>query len=271
MSTGTGIGLTGPACGRCGYNTTGLTSLTCPECGSDLRAVGIVTAAASRRLTFPLAAAVFTLMWIFAGVLLPGVMGHIVPTPKRHSSEVVLEQPRSAAYAGVDVYGTGTSWGDERPPMSVVIALRPKPGSPPRGVGPMNVNPETGSYAYLDPTPKQVSAERGLQGEAVAQWLEAAGLDATDPRLQSEANRIAAAARHAGRRPVTSADLGGGAARRSVGNDPHFGSISYAAGYSPEPLAWLIIPLLALHVVAWWAGVRYLWRTIRDPAAHTSA
>ncbi len=36
---GSGSGL---ACGKCGYATHGLTSLDCPECGSDLREVGIV-------------------------------------------------------------------------------------------------------------------------------------------------------------------------------------------------------------------------------------
>jgi class 3 adenylate cyclase/predicted RNA-binding Zn-ribbon protein involved in translation (DUF1610 family) len=30
-----------PTCGRCGYNVTGLSTFTCPECGSDLREVGI--------------------------------------------------------------------------------------------------------------------------------------------------------------------------------------------------------------------------------------
>src|SRR5688572_15999719 len=29
-------------CGHCGYAVTGLTTFTCPECGSDLREVGIV-------------------------------------------------------------------------------------------------------------------------------------------------------------------------------------------------------------------------------------
>ncbi len=29
-------------CGRCGYIVHGLTTFTCPECGSDLREVGIV-------------------------------------------------------------------------------------------------------------------------------------------------------------------------------------------------------------------------------------
>lgn len=31
-------------CGQCGYRVTGLTTFNCPECGGDLRAVGINTA-----------------------------------------------------------------------------------------------------------------------------------------------------------------------------------------------------------------------------------
>lgn len=31
-----------PGCGRCGYPARGLPSFTCPECGSDLREVGII-------------------------------------------------------------------------------------------------------------------------------------------------------------------------------------------------------------------------------------
>ncbi len=30
-----------PSCGKCGYASRGLTTFTCPECGSDLREVGI--------------------------------------------------------------------------------------------------------------------------------------------------------------------------------------------------------------------------------------
>jgi hypothetical protein len=32
-----------PSCGKCGYLVKGLTGLTCPECGSDLREVGITS------------------------------------------------------------------------------------------------------------------------------------------------------------------------------------------------------------------------------------
>ena len=38
-----------PTCGKCGYIVKGLTTFTCPECGSDLREVGIISAAAPPR------------------------------------------------------------------------------------------------------------------------------------------------------------------------------------------------------------------------------
>jgi len=37
-----------PKCGQCGYSVTGLTTMVCPECGSDLREVGIVPPMKSR-------------------------------------------------------------------------------------------------------------------------------------------------------------------------------------------------------------------------------
>jgi len=37
-----------PKCGQCGYFVTALTTMICPECGSDLRAVGIVAPMTSR-------------------------------------------------------------------------------------------------------------------------------------------------------------------------------------------------------------------------------
>jgi hypothetical protein len=40
-------GAAGPSCGRCGYGVTGLPSAVCPECGSDLRDVGVVASGAA--------------------------------------------------------------------------------------------------------------------------------------------------------------------------------------------------------------------------------
>ena len=43
-------GPTEPSCGNCGYLVHGLTTFTCPECGSDLREVGIVTEGFTKRM-----------------------------------------------------------------------------------------------------------------------------------------------------------------------------------------------------------------------------
>jgi hypothetical protein len=42
--------VTVPSCRACGYAVKGLPSFTCPECGSDLREVGIDTPGAGREL-----------------------------------------------------------------------------------------------------------------------------------------------------------------------------------------------------------------------------
>src|SRR4051812_24607510 len=68
-----------PSCGRCGYLVKGLTTFTCPECGSDLREVGIVrrpTGADGRPLPRSRAAIFFrTVGWqlaLVAGVVAVG-------------------------------------------------------------------------------------------------------------------------------------------------------------------------------------------------------
>jgi hypothetical protein len=255
-----------PACGRCGYNTTGLASLRCPECGSDLRAVGIVTPATPpRRVYFATAAPLFSALWFFSALLASSVVERVVPAPRRCTVLTGLDQPHSGAYAGVDVYANGMAWGDERPAMSVGLSLRSRPGAQLRGIGALKVDPEAGSYSYLDTTPKNVSAASGFSGEVVKQWLAAAGVDTSDPRVRAEANRIAAAARRAGRRPATVTDLAGSS--RSVGNDPHFIAISRSVSLAPVRLTWLPIPLLAAGVAVWLAGLAYLWQMTRDPTS----
>jgi hypothetical protein len=42
LATGKGKRVTEPSCGNCGYATRGISTLNCPECGADLKEVGIV-------------------------------------------------------------------------------------------------------------------------------------------------------------------------------------------------------------------------------------
>src|SRR5688500_17834237 len=77
-------GPTDPICGKCSYQVRGLTRFTCPECGSDVREVGIISAAAPARARHGLG-----LGWkLFAFIGPWGVFG-IMLARLRHSEEIV--------------------------------------------------------------------------------------------------------------------------------------------------------------------------------------
>ena len=68
----------GPHCGSCGYSTHGLAGLTCPECGSDLREVGIVVPRAVGNLSgWMLAAILGTLLVCILAATVVVVLGVI--------------------------------------------------------------------------------------------------------------------------------------------------------------------------------------------------
>src|SRR5262249_12166035 len=54
--------VTEPVCGKCGYCVIGLTTMTCPECGSDLRMVGIITPGQTRPWSLKMRVAMWTLI-----------------------------------------------------------------------------------------------------------------------------------------------------------------------------------------------------------------
>lgn len=62
-----------PACGKCGYPARGISTFECPECGADLREVGIVTpgqgAVVGSGCVLPAAFSIVVL--VFSGIMLP--------------------------------------------------------------------------------------------------------------------------------------------------------------------------------------------------------
>ena len=62
----------GGTCGKCGYAVRGLTTFNCPECGSDLREVGI-TLTQRRGIISIIIVSVLVLMMLLlcAGLLMP--------------------------------------------------------------------------------------------------------------------------------------------------------------------------------------------------------
>ena len=99
-----------PACGRCGYFVTGLSGTVCPECGSDLRAVGVVAPGDARQAPTRFRLAVLTLL-LPLPIVLSWQLVHPV-LPKRHStmSIITLSQPASGAYRQIRIEASGQRW-----------------------------------------------------------------------------------------------------------------------------------------------------------------
>src|SRR5580693_8618461 len=85
-----------PSCGHCGYCVRGITSLTCPECGSDLREVGIL----APNMRVPMSKHVRALVLIVA-LPLPAflvswlLLSTVLPFSVRHKEdrEIVCQAP----------------------------------------------------------------------------------------------------------------------------------------------------------------------------------
>src|SRR5688500_245114 len=76
-----------PGCGQCGYSTRGLTTLICPECGSDFRRVGIATThpVDSGYVVFIVCALFFTLFLYLAGNMIEAFLRPLLPMPASYS------------------------------------------------------------------------------------------------------------------------------------------------------------------------------------------
>ena len=100
-SRGSGPVSTEPSCGRCGYATRGLSELICPECGADLREVGIRKPGEGRAAfagcLMPLLTTILIFLLAAGGMALSSTF---VPTYEDQSTHFDL-WPESEAYSEV--------------------------------------------------------------------------------------------------------------------------------------------------------------------------
>ena len=90
--------VTEPSCRACGYAVKGLPSFTCPECGSDLREVGIDTPGAGQEIVRRVKAVGAAVGGVALAVgrvlkLEPPVTSHVVTVDTRIGGRVVFDPP----------------------------------------------------------------------------------------------------------------------------------------------------------------------------------
>jgi hypothetical protein len=247
---------TEPSCGRCGYSVTGLTTPECPECGADLRIVGINTRALALKHRGGLGGAIlaWTILWGSAGFvflsfgavfLIRPMAQSVAATPQTWSTPMY---PNSKAYASVSLIQQ-MAFGGPGKPSGTTLDLALADGS----VWKMAVNGPTKSYTITDPAGTPVTAGANYVPGSTAAFFKAAGLDPTDPRIGAEAAELRSVVDVVLLSPFTrpsqmnlseftagSPAFSGGpammAAARSPFADP--GMIALLIG---APLAWLLI------------------------------
>lgn len=229
-----------PACERCRYEVAELTTFTCPECGGDLRQVGIITPAMEVRRRGSLALAV--LGW----TILCGSLAYMVfifsfffigftsvQSVQGQSSQIDLT-PLSGSYRSVSLaYDTDYA--------SITSELE---------LG-LTLNDGATRWLTLDPGPMTVEGLPGgtaaWDGGAVERFFADAGLDVDDAQVKADARELQRFVDAILVAP--SAAYGGNMVQHAVQHGSTTATMAGPAAAFGPSAAWLLAGLAVLAIV----------------------
>lgn len=262
-----------PCCAACRYPVEGLTSLTCPECGSDLRRVGILTPAMRRPIRVWTAIVLWSLLLPIPAFALSGLIASLaVPTRNVHETswDLLPIAPASFEHVEVTINSTDMVWplsarGRSSPSALVELAdsmsLRVA-GSPPRADGgSLHVDLEAAAWwTHSDQRRRPLSQ---LDTESLRRLLGSA----PPPEGDADPDDIASPLRDlvlwaSDNRPSPAA------LSSALARDPmtRLFTVQQAGSFrmvEPHPAA--MVALLAFWLIFWAAGCRALYRRFRAP------
>jgi class 3 adenylate cyclase len=191
-----------PTCGHCGYAVTGLTTFICPECGRDLRVVGIVRAGAKRGIgrgpfmtLFRIVGWKLALFAIGFGIAAFYAIDHYVDRvrPTTWTDHQVVElRPRANNFKSVTVTldERFVSRGFNRPPGTPVTDRKATIelfAGPEKYVLVRDVL--NGVNTFTDKAGVEQTSKRSLSDE-LATWIADRGIDVTTPDARGQINAI---------------------------------------------------------------------------------
>ena len=244
-----------PMCGQCGYNVTGLTTFVCPECGSDLRVVGIITRTRSLRplmlallwtAALPWAAAIIS--WLLVGYVLPVVC-------EQHQQRMIFCQyPQLGTIITVKRDGRAVRWGGHHGHLALpqLGSMTLEESTSRRG---MRVDLRTGQWDYTDGSGKQVNGSTPFGRGALLAWLGSGGFSSQDPLVQAGADDVLQCIREMPAATFTRLSVRGGTP--DITAHPTF------VYTSALPLAWNAIGLAVFWIAIWLCGLGWMARRTR--------
>lgn len=241
-----------PSCGRCDYQVRGLPSFICPECGSDLRDVGIATPEMDRPLIS--SKVIWTIVVIiFAYVLSTGVLSIFPDLTVQERNETWTIAPVSQAYSNTrfELHAKGYM---EKPFTTGKLTLRLHTHD-----GRMLPLVATFSNSRLIMEGKSGDGSQGastLEEQDILDWMQDAGLDLENPQIQNEAKSLYYF--------VGDASRGGGIlSDRTLLSD--FRASGRSASSNFRPPHWYLPSAFIASLIVWLWGLRVI---TRKQAAH---
>jgi hypothetical protein len=237
--------------------------MTCPECGSDLREVGII--APNMRLPQP--RIVRAIIWT---LLLPGgafliswlLMATILPFSVKHKADrqIICQSPY--LNVTIDAYAEEYPW---QPAFVSHIAFHADTvrldNTPFTAF--LEAHFSSGDYHYWSRTTSYVGQSTGFNGAAIAAWLTSAKVNVGDPHARALCDEIynAVAELHHGTAAKSTPLLDANGLPVGLAKPATFWSVR------DEPNPVMIAALALLWLIIWIEGLRRIYRRTRHNTA----
>jgi len=277
-----------PRCGQCHYIVRGITSLTCPECGSDLREVGIDVG--RRRPSGWGPVVLIAIVW---GVLIAIIAQMMWESARRHaprtadlSYKVMLQKPASGQYLQLTIEGSlqkPTSaeaylLTDEVLP-DVKLVLLGEQGK----LGTLTIDLAADTCTYTTPSGAGSAPQSFFGPVTLQEWLSRC-TGKSSPQLQTEATEIAALLRsspnqHRGVLNIRNGSMSGGSSSSgttststwSLSGEGTFGMASGTAMIMTRLPIWYAVGVALGSLGLWLVVVVWLVRRLtRGPTTAPS-
>jgi hypothetical protein len=240
--------ITQPICGQCSYSVRGLPGFICPECGGDLREVGIITPQMKpvRGPLIPLLG--WTIIVIVVGFGSTVLIGENLSHRSFRRETWTLVSPKSQAYREIAVQAEGPDVAGQPRFDEVVVTVSPHKGN----VIVLKVFPEELDYMYRT-AEGWYRSEDPLETDAFLKFMSTAdNIDVENPDVRKEANEVVQFVQRAAVGIMSTYQF------QQFRGHSRTGRI----GSMPRSI-WLVPGFLAFWVIVWLVGS---WRIMRKPA-----
>lgn len=186
---------TDPRCARCGYIVRGISTFTCPECGSDLREVGILPPGTPRPPGRLVRCAAWTLVLPVPAIVLSsalqiaiGPANHIQIIRRSVSCNIGSQSIEFEALMDGQVFSWfGGKWREPTVPMQRLVFTRPTGRT---AMPALVVDRATNGYEFVDANGVLIRRADGFGPDAILEWWQALGLDTQHLQARAVAEHL---------------------------------------------------------------------------------